>query len=99
MRVVIEVRPVRILSVAADLVADKHRLVKHHPVDRDRDRSAAPARSLRREIAASEIHLRQQPAAEDVTVWVGVGRHAMTLINGAAAGERVRRSLLYPIGG
>jgi hypothetical protein len=61
------------LAVAADLVADIDRLVKHHRVDGHR--GAPAARSLHRQIAAGEIHLGQQPAAENVAVRVGVGRH------------------------
>src|SRR5215469_14083133 len=61
------------LAVTADLVADKDRLMEDHPVDRHR--RAAPFRPLHREAPTREIHLRQQPPAEDVAVRVGVAGH------------------------
>ena len=60
-------------AVAAHLVADEHRLVEDHGVDRHG--GAPPSRALRRQTASGEIHLGEQPSAEDVAVWVGVGRH------------------------
>jgi hypothetical protein len=44
--------------------------------------------TLAREIAAGEIHLREQPAAEDVAVGIGVGRHGdRTQAQGAGGSE------------
>jgi len=60
-------------GVAAHLIADEHRLVEHHGVDRHGRVSPSPA--LRRQTASGEIHLGEQPSAEDVAVWVGVGWH------------------------
>src|SRR6516165_995671 len=51
------------LAIAADLVPDDNRLVKDDGVDGHR--GTPPARSLGRETAPGEIHLRQQPPAKD----------------------------------
>ena len=61
------------LAVTADLVPDKDRLVKDHPVNRHR--RASPTSPPGRQRAAGEIHLREQPAAEYVAVRVRIGRH------------------------
>lgn len=61
------------IGIAGQYVADLDRLVEHHRIDRDRRHPAA--RPLLRHHAAGKVHLRHQPAAEDVARRVGVGRH------------------------
>ena len=72
------------LAVAAHLVPDEHRLMKHHAVDGHC--RASPLRALRRQTAAGKIHLREQPSAEDVTVRIGIAGIAMTRTSGSVAG-------------
>lgn len=61
------------VGVAAEHVADIYGQVEGHGVDRHRRHPAA--RPLRGEDAAGDVHLGQQPAAEDVAAGVGVRRH------------------------
>ena len=60
-------------GIAADLVTDEDRTVERHPGDGDGGDAAL--RALRGDAAAGEIHLGEQPAAEDVAVGVGVAGH------------------------
>ena len=91
MRTVIEVRPGSDeLAIEAHFVSDKHRLVKHHAVDGYR---APPSGALRRETASGEIHLCEQPSAENVTVRISVGRHR----DDAYQRQRPRQFLLDPV--
>ena len=60
-------------GMAADQIADIDRQVERQAVERDRGDPAL--RALRRHDAGGEVHLRQDPAAEDVAARVGVGRH------------------------
>ena len=57
------------------------------------DRAALGAAG--RDRAARQVHLRQQPAAEDVAVRIGVGRHG----DGAQRGLGLRRSITGVAGG
>ena len=59
--------------VDAEHVADLDGADERHAVDRHRD-DAAP-RPVHAGDAARDVHLRHDPAAEDVAVGVGVGRH------------------------
>lgn len=59
--------------VAGDGVADLDGGDEAHGVDRDRDDAAAGVRAG--EDGAAEVHLRDEPAAEEVAVGVGVGGH------------------------
>jgi hypothetical protein len=61
------------LAIAAHLVADEDRLVKHHAIDGYR--GTPPSCALRCQTAPGEIHLGEQPSAKDVAVRVRVGRH------------------------
>ena len=63
------------LDLGVDLqhVADTHRLDEGHPLDHDRHHAALRAFDARD--AAGLVHVRHHPAAEDVAVCVGVGRH------------------------
>src|SRR3954454_4778325 len=54
-------------------VTDKHRFAKIHRLDCNRDR--ARFCDLGCEDAAADVHLDEQPTAENVTVRVGVSRH------------------------
>ena len=70
---VIEVRPMRLGPVmAAHAVADVDGPVEAHRLDAHR--RDAPADAGHRVRAACKVHLRKQPAAEDVAEAVGVGR-------------------------
>src|SRR5687768_2026966 len=61
------------VDVEGEHVADLHRLLEHELLHRDGGDAAA--REARRERAAGDVDLRHDPAAEDVAVLVGVGRH------------------------
>jgi hypothetical protein len=73
MRTVIELPCLDEFAVTADLIPDKDRLMEDHAVDGHR--RASPPGALRRQTAPGEIHLREQPAAKDITVGVRVGGH------------------------
>src|ERR1700722_3401534 len=60
-------------TVTGDLVADADRAVKRHGGDGDRHDAAAGA--AHRDRRAGEIHLAQEPTAENIAVRIGVGRH------------------------
>src|SRR4051794_940974 len=60
-------------GVAAHLVADIDRPVEGHAGHRDGGDAALG--TLRGDAAAGEIHLGEQPAAEDIAVRIGVARH------------------------
>jgi len=60
-------------GVHGDEIADINRLAEIHGFDRHRD--GAGFRDLGGENAAADIHLAEQPAAEDIAVLVGVGGH------------------------
>jgi len=57
----------------AEDVADAHRLLEDELVDRHRGHAARHV--ARRQHGAGQVHLRHDPAAEDVAVAVGIGRH------------------------
>ena len=73
------------LAIAADFVADKDRLMKHHAVDGYR--RAPSARPPRRKTAAGEIHLREQPPTEYVAVGLASAGMAKTLTSGSVRGN------------
>src|SRR5260221_100827 len=54
------------IGVNRDYVADEHRFAKIHRIDCDRHRPGL--RDLGRKDAAADIHLAEQPAAENVAV-------------------------------
>src|SRR3984957_10129540 len=60
-------------AIAGDFVADTDRAMKHHSGDSNGYRAAAGAAGG--DGGASEIHLADQPAAENVAVRIGVGGH------------------------
>src|SRR5262249_48103615 len=59
--------------VTGHLIPDENRPMKGHASDRYRHGAAFGAAPCG--CAACEIHLRQQPAAKDVAVRIGIGRH------------------------
>jgi hypothetical protein len=61
------------IGMHRDEVADIDGLAKIHRIDRDRD--GARIRDLGSKHTAADIHLAEQPAAKDVAIGVGVGRH------------------------
>ena len=71
---VIDVRPMRsVAAVTAHEVADVDGPVEAHRLDADgRDASTGAGHRVG---PARDVHLREQPAAEDVAVRIGVGRH------------------------
>jgi hypothetical protein len=73
------------LGVTRNFVADEDRTVKGHAGDGDRHGAAFGAAGCNR--CAGEVHLRQQPAARNVAVRIGVGRHR----NGAHGRFDLRR--------
>jgi len=54
-------------------IADKHGFAEIHRIDGNRHR--ARFRNLGGKDAAADVHLAEQPAAKDVAVLIGVGRH------------------------
>ena len=70
-------------AVNRDLVADRYRFVEHDPVHRHGHRPALGA--ARGDQAGGRIHQAHQPAAEDVAIGVGVGRHRGDADGGIAA--------------
>jgi len=62
------------IGIRADDVPYAHRLLESHRVDGDR--SGSPFRVRMREDPAGNIHLAQEPPPEDITILIGIGRHA-----------------------
>ena len=60
-------------GVEAQQVAHRHRLLEHELVDRHGGDAAL--RHAHRQHGAGQVHLRHDPAAEDVAVGVAVARH------------------------
>src|SRR6185437_6485398 len=74
------------IAETTHLVTDHDWAVKFHPGYRDCDDPAASA--PRRYRGAGKIHLAEQPAAKDIAVRIGIGRHR----NRAQCGLRLRRA-------
>jgi len=80
-------------GVAAHLIADEHRLVEHHGVDRHGRASPSPA--LRRQTASGEIHLGEQPPPKMSPFGLASAGIAMTRTSGRVEGSR---EALFPAG-
>ena len=61
------------IAETADLITDHYWTMKFHTGNGDSNDSAASA--PRRYRAARKVHLTKQPTAENVTIWIGIGRH------------------------
>ena len=75
------------LGIAGHLVTDEHRAMEGHCGDRHGRGATSCTPRCRR--AAREVHLRQQPAAENVPVRIGIGRH------GDGAKRRLRLGRMF----
>src|ERR1700722_10291536 len=80
-------------GVHGNQIADEHGFSKVHRLDRHRH--GARFRGLRGKDAAADIHLAEQPAAENIAILVGIGRHRQRAGTEIAArlDLRVRRSV------
>lgn len=65
-----------------DLVADRDGLMENHAVQGDGD--APSLGQFERRGRPRQIHMREQPAAEDVPFGIGVGRHGDDATDGLA---------------
>ena len=61
------------VRIAAHDVTDMHWLVKHKPVDRNRDHASTC--TLTGDNATNDVHLPHQPAAKNISGWIGVTRN------------------------
>src|SRR6185437_16693428 len=75
-------------------IADAHRADELHRLDRDGDDAAAGA--LDAGDAAGLVHARHHPAAEDVAIGVGVGRHRADAHGELAARAQVVAHVGFP---
>src|SRR5947209_14973161 len=71
-------------GVTPDRVPDPHRIQKRHAINRDRHH--ASFRDFPRQDRASQIHLRNQPAAKNITIAIGILRHRDCLNDKLACG-------------